>query len=172
MFRALEDFVGCWTYEADATLKVLAAVPDSAAGAAVAEGHRDLKRMAWHLVESVIEMPARMGLEIEGKERLEASGFIGAPPATMAEVAAAYSRASESLLRQLRTWTDATLLVEDEMYGERWKRGQSLFVLVTHQVHHRGQMTVLMRQAGLTVPGIYGPAKEGWKDFGMEAPKV
>jgi len=31
---------------------------------------------------------------------------------------------------------------------------------------------VLMRQAGLTVPGIYGPAKEGWKDFGMEAPIV
>lgn len=33
-------------------------------------------------------------------------------------------------------------------------------------------MTVLMRQAGLTVPGIYGPAKEEWATFGMEAPKM
>ena len=38
--------------------------------------------------------------------------------------------------------------------------------LINHQNHHRGQMTVLMRQAGLTVPGVYGPAKKrvgrGW----------
>lgn len=33
-------------------------------------------------------------------------------------------------------------------------------------------MTVLMRQAGLTVPGIYGPAKEEWAKFGLEAPKM
>lgn len=32
-------------------------------------------------------------------------------------------------------------------------------------------MTVLMRQAGLPVPGIYGPAKEEWTTFGLEAPK-
>ncbi len=33
-------------------------------------------------------------------------------------------------------------------------------------------MTVLMRQAGLTVPGIYGPSKEEWANLGMEAPKM
>ena len=45
-------------------------------------------------------------------------------------------------------------------------------VLVTHQTHHRGQMTVLMRQAGLKVPDVYGPAKEGWATYGMPAPRV
>jgi uncharacterized damage-inducible protein DinB len=63
-------------------------------------------------------------------------------------------------------WTDETLLVTDNMYGETWKRGFSLFLLVTHEAHHRGQMTVLMRQAGLTVPGVYGPAKEEWAAIG------
>ncbi|WP_258881781.1 DinB family protein [Paenibacillus sp. sptzw28] len=29
-----------------------------------------------------------------------------------------------------------------------------------HQIHHRGQMTILIRQAGLTAPGIYGPNEE------------
>ena len=43
--------------------------------------------------------------------------------------------------------------------------------LINHQNHHRGQMTVLMRQAGLTVPGVYGPAKEEWATAGMEALK-
>lgn len=33
-------------------------------------------------------------------------------------------------------------------------------------------MTVLMRQAGLTVPGIYGLSKEEWANLGMEAPKM
>jgi uncharacterized damage-inducible protein DinB len=28
-------------------------------------------------------------------------------------------------------------------------------------------MTVLMRQAGLRVPGIYGPAKEDWASMNM-----
>jgi uncharacterized damage-inducible protein DinB len=31
-------------------------------------------------------------------------------------------------------------------------------------------MTVLMRQAGLRVPGVYGPSQEEWSQFGMEAP--
>ncbi|HZG18224.1 MAG TPA: DinB family protein, partial [Candidatus Bathyarchaeia archaeon] len=53
-----------------------------------------------------------------------------------------------------------------------WKNGFTLRALLMHEVHHRGQMTVLMRQAGLTIPGIYGPAKEEWAAMGMEAPVV
>ncbi len=54
------------------------------------------------------------------------------------------------------------------MYGQEWKNSFSLWALVTHQIHHRGQMTVLMRQAGLKVPGLYGPAKEEWEAMGMK----
>ncbi|WP_306434409.1 DinB family protein [Paenibacillus sp. J2TS4] len=39
-------------------------------------------------------------------------------------------------------------------------RGKLLSILLTHDTHHRGQMTVLLRQAGLTVPGVMGPTKE------------
>jgi uncharacterized damage-inducible protein DinB len=70
-------------------------------------------------------------------------------------------RSAASLLEQVsRNWTDETLQVEDEMYGEHWPRGLTLQALVFHEIHHRGAMTVLMRQAGLTVPGIYGPNRE------------
>ena len=44
--------------------------------------------------------------------------------------------------------------------------------LLFHQTHHRGQMIVLMRQAGLNVPGIYGPAHEEWAAYGMQSPDV
>jgi len=40
--------------------------------------------------------------------------------------------------------------------------------MMMHQSHHRGQMTVLMRQAGLRVPYIYGPAYEDWVEQGLE----
>jgi hypothetical protein len=33
-------------------------------------------------------------------------------------------------------------------------------------------MTVLMRQAGLKVPGIYGPAKEEWSIYGAPVPEI
>jgi uncharacterized damage-inducible protein DinB len=45
-------------------------------------------------------------------------------------------------------------------------------MMIKHIVHHRGQMTVLMRQAGVQVPGIYGPAREEWSQMGMEAPSI
>ena len=48
------------------------------------------------------------------------------------------------------------------MYGEKWRERKTLGVLVTHQIHHRAQLTVVMRLAGLKVPGVYGPAKEEW----------
>lgn len=52
--------------------------------------------------------------------------------------------------------------------GVKWQNGASLRFAVMHQAHHRGQMTVLMRQAGLTVPEIYGPTYESWIEKGME----
>jgi uncharacterized damage-inducible protein DinB len=33
-------------------------------------------------------------------------------------------------------------------------------------------MTVLMRQAGLRVPAMYGPAKEDWAEWDMQPPAV
>lgn len=47
-----------------------------------------------------------------------------------------------------------------------------LSLFIKHLIHHRGQMTVLMRQAGLKVPGVYGPSKEKWSQMGMDAPSV
>jgi len=55
------------------------------------------------------------------------------------------------------------------MYGMTWKRGNTLNALIYHQAHHRGQVTVLMRQAGVPIVGVYGPAKEEWEAMGMTA---
>ena len=79
-----------------------------------------------------------------------------------------YSKSAASLKDAVvKGWNDESLKEEINMYGQTWTKGQTLSTLLVHQMHHRGQMTVLMRQAGLKVPGIYGPAYEEWESMGM-----
>lgn len=56
-------------------------------------------------------------------------------------------------------WPDAALLEEVPRHGEEWAKEYVLWAIL-HQRHHRAQITVLMRQAGLKVSGIDGPARE------------
>lgn len=162
MFRRLQDFEKQWERETESTLKLLRALTDASLAQAVGPGGRTLGKLAWHLTLSVGEMMRRTGLEIAGP------GEHAAQPDSAAEIAAAFEQTAASLDEQVRLdWSDKSLESEDEMYGERWKRGYTLQALLLHQAHHRGQMTVLMRQAGLPVPGVYGPSKEEWAEYGM-----
>jgi uncharacterized damage-inducible protein DinB len=68
-------------------------------------------------------------------------------------------------------WTDDDLPQSVEMYGQKWTNGSILSSLVRHQIHHRAQMTILMRLQNIAVPGIYGPAQEEWAGFGMNPPE-
>jgi len=166
MFRKVEDFIKTYREDNAATLKVLNAMTDESLSQRVADGHRSLGEIAWHIAMTIPEMMPRTGLTIEGFDH-EAP-----PPASVAEIASAYERAGQALLSEVEAkFDDAALEIEDDMYGSKWKRGLSLFNLITHEMHHRGQMTVLMRQAGLKVPGTMGPAKEDWAQYGMEAPR-
>ena len=167
MYRRIEDFRNHWQEETADTLKVLDAIPDAKLGQAVSPEYRDLRRLAWHLATSVVGLPAGMGLKVEGPREMDP------PEATVKGLREAYATAARSLLDAVKGWSDADLEVEDTMFGHLiWKRGYSLQALAMHQAHHRGQMTVLMRQAGLAVPEFYGPTKEGWAKLGMAEPAV
>jgi uncharacterized damage-inducible protein DinB len=167
MFYYITDFAKAWEYESSATQKLMDELTDASLSQAIAGGHRTLGRLAWHIATSIPEMMARTGIELGG------TAEDVSVPARAEEIKKAYAQLSSRLLEKIKSnWTDATLAVQDDMYGAMWPRGQSLMVLIAHQTHHRGQMTVLMRQVGLKVPGIYGPAKEEWAAYGGEPPRV
>jgi uncharacterized damage-inducible protein DinB len=167
MYRKIDDFVKAWETESSSSQKLMDALTDSSLQQQVVDGHRSLGRVAWHIVTTIPEMMANTGL------KLGAVAPDTPVPAKAAVIKQAYAVVAEELLKQVNSnWTDETLTVEDEMYGEKWARGKSARVLIDHQTHHRGQMTVLMRQAGLKVPGVYGPAKEEWAEFGAPAPEI
>jgi uncharacterized damage-inducible protein DinB len=164
MYRKIEDFGKDWAYEVESTLKVLNALTDESLSQKVTEEGRSLGFLAWHIVLTLGEMPEKVGLHID------CPPYETEMPGSAQEIAAAFERAGNSVGAEVvKNWTDETLLQEDEMYGDKWKRGLTLLYLMLHQAHHRGQMTVLMRQAGLPVPGIYGPSREEWEAFGMPA---
>lgn len=167
MFRKIDDFVNAYTHEKDGTQKMMNALTDASLDQSVLPGHRNLGRMAWHIVVTYPEITAGSGITINGVDP-------NAPtPKSAAQIASTYTRVSDELMNFVKTkWNDAKLLEEKEFYGQTWSLGKMLHVIVNHEVHHRGQMTVLMRQAGLKVPGVYGPALEEWAAYGQPAPQV
>ena len=164
MLRKVEDFQKDWAYEAEMTGKILDSLTDESLSQKVSADGRTLGFLGWHLTQTLGEMLGLVGLKID------APGHDKECPTSAAEIAAAYRTAAASVTNEIAAnWTDDTLLEEDNMYGDTWARGLTLFYLIAHQAHHRGQMTVLMRQAGLAVPGVYGPAREEWAAMGAPA---
>jgi len=167
MFNQIEAFAAVWRNESAATRKVMEALTDESLAVRVTEQNRSLGRLAWHVVQSMHEMLSRTGLDF-------AAPAEDAPvPSTAAAIAEEYVRVANATLEAVqRSWTDESLKQLSDMYGEAWPNGLTLHVLVMHEVHHRGQMTVLLRQAGLRAPNLYGPTLEEWSEMGMEPPAV
>lgn len=167
MYVTIKQFMDDWTFESAGTQKLFDVLTDASLSQEVYPGGRSIGRLAWHIAQTVPEMMGRTGLHVEG------IGEHDPVPASAAAIASGYRAAAASLAEQIaKHWTDATLVETDDMYGERWSRGSTLSALVRHQTHHRGQLTVLMRQAGLSMHGMYGPAKEDWAKMGMEPPPI
>jgi len=162
MFRTIAEFTSAWQGESASTLKVMQALTDASLGQRVSPEGRSLGRLAWHVVQTLGEMGGHAGLAVG------AANEHTPQPASAAAIAAAYQAGAAAVDKAVTgAWKDADLPVEIGMYGEKWTRAMTLRAIIQHEVHHRGQMTVLMRQAGLKVPGIYGPAREEWAVYGM-----
>lgn len=162
MYRKITDFLQDWKREAQSTEKMLSRLTDASLEQSVNPEGRSLGRLAWHITQTLTEMPLRAGL-------LDADTLEHQPQPDTAGILAAYQQAAASLAEHVQArWKDEDLTDKVPMYGEEWKKGQVLSILIAHQTHHRGQMTVLMRQAGLTVPGVFGPSKEEWLAYGMQ----
>lgn len=166
MYRVVNDFLEDWKYESDATLKIFNNITDKSLNKVVISDGRSIRDIAWHITTALGEMLGRTGMVIENFNEHAPS------PEKIEEIISDYTRFSKNVEEFVKTnWSDESLLEEANMYGEMWKKGKVLSVLVGHQAHHRAQLTVLMRQAGLKVPGVYGPSKEEWEAYGMPPQK-
>lgn len=165
MYRTIEDFTEAYGVLTEGTIKLFEVLAKGNLDQSVGEGFRTVRQIAWHIVVTVPEMMRLTGLP------LSAIDPTTPPPKTAAKIREGYKKVAEELVEAVESnWDDDTLLVVDDMYGAEWARGLSLAALIHHEIHHRGQLTVVLRQAGVKIPGLYGPAKEEWSRYGMEEP--
>ena len=166
MYKTINDFLNDWTKESASTYKVLSNITDDSLETKVYPEGRTLGFLSWHIVTTIGEMLSRTGLKVKCPDENSRE------PNNAKEIFENYKKSSDSLITEIKNnWTDKTLEEEVDMYGESWKKGFILKSLVNHQIHHRGQITMLMRHAGLRVPGVYGPSREEWQQMGREPAK-
>ncbi|NOU90424.1 hypothetical protein GC102_32495 [Paenibacillus sp. LMG 31460] len=165
MFATVESFIKEYQQESATTQQLLDALTDESLQQPQAEGYRTLGFIAWHLVHNDKGMLHMAGL------KFEAPSASSEPPSHAAAIADAYRATSQGIIEAVRTQlTDAKLQEVVHMFGMQWTISETLYNYVKHEIHHRGQLTILMRQAGVPVIGAYGPAKEQWANVGMPIP--
>jgi uncharacterized damage-inducible protein DinB len=167
MYNSISDFIEDWNQEAASTQKVLEVLTDGSLQQAVSPDDRTLGRIAWHVVTSTPEMLNEFGVTVENVENSSSV------PSSAKEIADTFRKVSADTVDAIKQqWTDASLKEMKNVYGMDMQKAVTLSMLIKHIIHHRGQMTVLMRQAGVSVPGIYGPSRDEWSQMGMEAPAL
>lgn len=154
MYRQVDDFLNEWTNAANGTVQVLKAMTDETLSQSIVEGHNSLGWLGWHLVGAAGYFSYLAGLKVPMIRQEDPV------PTSAAEIVATYEKTANSIKEEAAKFSNEDLLEEVKGFNGPITRGALLRALIDHQTHHRGQMTVLLRQAGLPVPGVLGPTKE------------
>jgi uncharacterized damage-inducible protein DinB len=155
MYVSIAEFVEDWGRESANSLKVHRALTDGSLPQRSDPEGNTLGKIAWHMAVMIGMTGSALGLEVAAPARGTE------PPGIAAGIAEAYQAAARSLAEQASArLRDEKLSSEITYFGRSLPMAAVLQSLVRHQIHHRGQMTILMRQAGVVVPGVYGPSRE------------
>lgn len=152
-------FLGVWDAEAQKTLSLLRALPAGQYDFRPDPGGRSLGELAWHLAEAdgyvsygIEQNTFARGSRPPGLER----------PKSIEALAAGYERIHRDAVERVRRLRapdlDRRLTYLDGK--ERPVRDLLWSAMLLHNIHHRGQLSVLCRLAGGTAPGMYGPNRE------------
>jgi uncharacterized damage-inducible protein DinB len=156
MFTTSEAFIQAYSYESSITARVLAALTDASLSQSKGPDDDTLGDIAWHTARAVGAIANQGGLG------LDSSAWSAKPePVTAAAIQTVYNANCAALLERAKSITPEELDEQHNFFNfAEFPLRQILQIVMVHEIHHRGQISVLMRQAGLTVPNIYGPNKE------------
>ncbi len=134
------------------TRKILAALPEEQLNFKLGEKGRTAAELAWHLVQS------ERGF-VEGIASLSFDNWQpeGQPPATVAEIVAAYDRDIAPAVERVKALTGEQLAAPVSFMG--MEPLPVVFYIgwsAHHTIHHRGQLSTYVRAMNAHVPAIYG----------------
>jgi uncharacterized damage-inducible protein DinB len=159
MYRQLDDFLSAYGHESLTTQRVLEALSDESLQHEKAPGDTSIAELAWHIATAPAYMINHEGAEIE---------FGYQPPTgiTAAQLVDEYKRVNQAVVEKCKAkLAEADLGRAATWFGYELPLGVWLNMIPNHEVHHRGQLSAMMRNAGLKVPSIYGPNKEEFEEM-------
>ena len=155
----LQRFLKVWDAEAQKTAALLRTVPAGQYDFRPDAGARSVGELAWHLAE--VEAYISYGIE---------QGAVGPGsrppgierPKSVAALAPEYERVHAEAAARVRRLAPADLdrALSDFGGPPRPIRDILWLAMLLHQIHHRGQLSVLCRLAGGASPGMFGPNRE------------
>jgi uncharacterized damage-inducible protein DinB len=155
----LERFLSTWEREAESTVKLLRALPRDQYDYRPDPGGRSLGELAWHLAEGDAYMT--FGIEKGGFSMGAKPPHIERPRA-VEELAPGYELVHREAVERIRK-----LSPEDLDRAIPFFDGSPMTIrdilwsaVISHNVHHRGQLSLMCRLAGGAAPGLYGPNRE------------
>jgi uncharacterized damage-inducible protein DinB len=158
--RAYLDRLGS---EVPTTLKVMRALPDHAADF---QPHEKSKSALNLLHTFCVE---NWGAILSTKGELPIPPKFPPPSPTLGEEIAVYERGARELVAAVEAMPDSRLSETVMFFSGPGKMAPMkvidvLWYMLLDSIHHRGQLSVYVRQAGGKVPSIYGPtADEPWR---------
>jgi uncharacterized damage-inducible protein DinB len=154
----LEMFLAAWDREAANTIKVLQSLPPTQYDFRPDPGGRSLGELAWHLAEG----DAYISFIVErGEFTMDAKPPNIERPRTVEALAPGYERVHREAVARIRKLTPADLDRTIPFFGGPMTIRDILWnSIVSHGIHHRGQLTLMCRLAGGQAPGLYGPNRE------------
>lgn len=167
MYVTISDFIKEWNKEAALTQKVLDGLSDDSLKQKVYPEGRTLGRVVWHFTTNIPNYLNTFGVKMDQVDNAENV------PTTAKEIAETFKKVSAQAAEAIeQQWTDDSLKQIQIAFGREETNASILMGLIKHIVHHRGQATILIRQAGLKPFGVYGPPKEDWIHLGVENPPL
>ena len=154
----LEMFLNTWEREAESTLKLLRALPSTQYDFKPDAGGRSLGELAWHLPEGEAYMS--FGIE-NGRFGMDVKPPNVERPRTVEALAPGFERIHKEAVARIRKLKPEDLDRSLPFFtGPMPIRDILWSSIISHGIHHRGQLSLMCRLAGGQAPGLYGPNRE------------
>jgi len=152
-----EFFITRWEAEMPAFGKVLRAVPDNQLHYRPHERSTAAGALAWQLA---VSQRALVGLLEKGEALWDTTPH----PSKAIDIVSLWDKSTEELRQRLKStdeakWSSKASL---SMGGSAWSDSiENMFWgFLLDMIHHRGQLSVYLRQLGVALPSIYGPTAD------------
>ena len=162
----LERFIDVWDREAAKTVKLLKTIPSDQYDFRPDPEGRSIGEMAWHLAEGeaygsffAVKGGYSMDERPPGMQR----------PKSVEALAPEFERVHREARERLNGYSAEDLDRPIKTFGGDVPMRDHLWdFIVLHGAHHRGQLTMMIRQAGGKPAGMFGPTRE---EFPLPKPK-